>query len=151
MTLSSQLEALTRSNSFTKSMMDIKKEKENKNVKNSGEFSFLRRKLSQLRSGKFKRDKGASASESLTRSYSMTRVDIVKRESIWGGSLPSLDENSIRDSDSSELNKLESATSTPPVICRKQSKVRIFIVYFQKLLLFYFYSIKENNGFGTSY
>lgn len=128
MTLSSQLEALTKSDNLIG--MNTKKEKDNDNSKKS-EFSFLRRKITQLRSGRWKKEKNPLAAEGLTRSHSLSRVDIVKREFIWGGSsLPSLDENSTRDScDQSKQELTSTPSQTSPVQLRKQ-KVCFFYIYF---------------------
>ncbi|XP_075213520.1 uncharacterized protein LOC142319765 isoform X3 [Lycorma delicatula] len=118
MTLSNQLEALTKSDRNIG--MNTKKEKDNDYEKKS-EYSFIRRKLIQLRSGRWRREKSPLASDGLTRSLSMSRVDIVKREFIWGGSsLPSLDENSTREScEQSKQSTPSTPSASPPVQHRK--------------------------------
>ncbi|RZF42189.1 hypothetical protein LSTR_LSTR004338, partial [Laodelphax striatellus] len=121
MTLSAQLEALNNSSRIRASGSATTMEAPSKKVKNAecegasgSEFSYIRRKLYQLRSGRWRKEKSPLASDGLTRSHSLGRVDMIHCREQWSGSsLPSLDENSVRDENSGQTDPVEPTEASP--------------------------------------
>ncbi|XP_039280848.1 pleckstrin homology domain-containing family G member 5 isoform X3 [Nilaparvata lugens] len=122
MTLSAQLEALNNSSRPRAATMEApsKKVKNTDDQSSAGDFSYIRRKLYQLRSGRWRKEKSPLASDGLTRSHSLGRVDVIQSREPWSGSsLPSLDENQDQSTPVAESPQPSSASS-PVVRLRKK-------------------------------